>query len=536
MAFRNKIGEDVFNHKYMYREGGCGTWNELCEVLVHRVCAKYMTKIDIVQLIKYMQDMKFIPGGRYLYYAGREAAFYNNCYVMIAEDSREGWADLGYQHFMGLMCGGGITTNYHKIRPKGSSISKTGSEASGPIPLMMAMNEIGRHVKQGGSRRSALGAILPWTHSDIDDFLYIKNWDDETIRLKADNFNYPAPLDMTNVSVSFDDAWHNGDDDTIFNETILQACKTSEPGMTFNLGNDALDIGRNACMEVTSPWDSDVCNLGSVNMSRIDDLYEFQHVCKLANQFLICGTLEAELPYDKVKTVREMARKIGLGLMGVHEWLIKRGYRYAVSAELHEWLEMYRDSSTDADKFVRHLGISPLQKYRAIAPTGTLSILAGTSGGIEPVFSKGVKRRYLQGDVWVEEIYPDPTVKYMVDTYGIDPDTIESSMDLAKDVEKRVKFQYDIQKYVDMGISSTVNLPAWGSEYNNIDTVDDIAKIVRKYASGLRGITFYADGSRGGQPLTEVPYNEAVKHEGKHINNQIDFIEQVACKDGVCSI
>ena len=534
--FRNKIGEDVFKHKYMYREGGCGTWNELCEVLVDRVCSKYMTKVDQEQLVQYMKDMKFIPGGRYLYYAGRKAKFYNNCFTMIAEDTREGWADLSYKHFMGLMCGGGIGTYYGKIRPKGRSIAKTGGEASGPIPLMMAMNEIGRHVKQGGSRRSALYASLPWDHKDIDEFLNVKNWPKHIIDLKANDFNYPAPLDMTNVSVSYNTKWFEGEDDAVFNKNIEQACKTSEPGFAFNMYADSLDVARNACTEVTSMFDSDVCNLGSVNMSRIDSVYEFEDVCNLANQFLVCGTLEAELPYDKVALVREMSRKIGLGLMGVHEWLIKRGYKYEVVDELKNWLDVYETSEFQVDEFVASLGITPLAKYRAIAPTGTLSILAGTTGGIEPVFAKGTKRRYLKGTEWITEIYPDPTVKYMIDEYGVDPEDIESSVDLAKDVERRVKFQADIQGYVDMGISSTVNLPAWGTEYNNEDTIPYIAEIVRKYADKLRGITFYADGSRGGQPLTEIPWEDAVKYEGINNKEQILFMEQESCASGVCGI
>ena len=124
----------------------------------------------------------------------------------------------------------------------------------------------------------------------------------------------------------------------------------------------------------------------------------------------------------------------------------------------------------------------------------------------------------------------------MVDNYGVDPNDIESSMDLAKDVERRIKFQADIQQYVDMAISSTVNLPAWGSELNNEDTVKDIAKLVRKYASGLRGITFYADGSRGGQPLTEIPYEDAIKYEGVNNENQIIFMEENSCASGVCGI
>lgn len=253
MTFRNKIGAEVFKHKYQYREGGCGTWNELCEVLVKRVCQKYMTKVDMAKLTRYIQDMKFIPGGRYLYYAGREAKFYNNCFALIAEDTREGWAELSYKHFMGLMCGGGIGTYYGKVRPKGRSISKTGGEASGPLPLMMAMNEIGRHVKQGGSRRSALYASLPWNHKDIEEFLEIKNWPKHIIDLKANDFNYPAPLDMTNISVSYDTDWYEGTDDSVFLSNIRQAMQTSEPGFAFNLYENELDVARNAYL-VCALW------------------------------------------------------------------------------------------------------------------------------------------------------------------------------------------------------------------------------------------------------------------------------------------
>jgi ribonucleoside-diphosphate reductase alpha chain len=536
MAFRNKIGSDVFNHKYKYREGGCGTWEELSETLVERICNKYMTKIDMKTLKKYIKDMKFIPGGRYIYYAGRKALFINNCFTMIAEDSREGWADLGHKHFMALMCGGGVGTYYGKIRPKGCSISKTGGESSGTVPLMMSMNEIGRNVRQGGSRRSALWAGLPWDHGDINEFLYIKDWSEDVVKLKEKYFDHPAPLDVTNISVCYNTRWYEGDDDEVFNKNVLQACKTSEPGFAFNLYENECDVARNACTEVTSMFDGDVCNLGSVNMSRINSIDEFEDVCRLANMFLICGTLVAELPYEKVSLVREMSRKIGLGLTGVHEWLIKRNYKYEFNDELHKWMEAYKNSSIHADNFINILGITPLVKYRAVAPAGTLSILAGTSSGIEPIYAKGTKRKYLKGEEWVEETYVDPTVKFIIENNNIDHRDIETSMDLSKDVERRIKFQADMQDYVDMGISSTINLPAWDTEYNNENTVKDISLLIRKYAKRLRGLTFYADGSRGGQPLEQVPYEEAVKKETTNNKDQIIFMEETSCKGGSCGI
>src|SRR5262249_35824836 len=153
---------------------------------------------------------------------------------------------------------------------------------------------------------------------------------------------------------------------------------------------------RNACTEVTSEDDSDVCNLGSINMAEINSKEEFEAVVEHGTYFLVCGTLRADLPYAKVYKIREKNRRLGLGLMGIHEWLLKRGYGYEVTEELHEWLRIYKEASERAGKLLcDKLGISRPVAYRAIAPTGTIAIAAGTTTGIEPLFSVAYKRRYL---------------------------------------------------------------------------------------------------------------------------------------------
>ena len=101
----------------------------------------------------------------------------------------------------------------------------------------------------------------------------------------------------------------------------------------------------------------------------------------------------------------------------------------------------------------------------------------------------------------------------LIERYGVDPNSIQSALDLSTDYERRIKFQADIQDYVDMSISSTINLAAWGSEHNNDDKVGDFTRVLATYAPRLRGFTCYPDGSRGGQPLTAVPYEEAIKHK-----------------------
>jgi len=531
--FRTEFGKTIFYNKYSNPKGGCGTWEELCDTLVKRVCTGLMPPGDMTQLAAYMRDMKFIPAGRYLYYAGREAAFFNNCFSFIAEDSREGWADLGFKHFMALMVGGGCGTYYGKVRGYQEVISKTGGFASGPLPLMYAMNEIGRNVQQGGSRRSALYASLPYWHPDIAEFLGSKDWSKEAKDLKARDYNFPAPLDMTNISVQYDSEFSL--ESPAFIQNIRQGCQSGEPGMQFDLYTPD-EVGRNACAEFITDQDSDLCNLGSINMSRIEYIQEMKDVSYLAAQFLVCGSIKAELPYERCYGIRENHRKIGLGLMGVHEWMLRRNYKYGISFELHRWLQTYEIQSTKgADSLTHTLSSSDCVRYRSVAPAGSISILAGTTSGIEPLFATGIKRRFLEGNDWKYQYVVEPLAKYLV-SEGINPDTIETASDLSKDIERRISFQAEVQDYVDMGISSTLNLPSWGTEYNNEDTIEGITGIVRKYAPMLRGLTFYPDGSRGGQPLTAVSYNEALHKEGTTFQEDLEFLETVSCPSGSCGI
>ena len=538
--FRNTFGENIF--RYKYAQGPGDTWAKLSERLVEDVCgtrggtvAALMSKEDQKQLLEYMKDMKFLAGGRYLYYAGRPYKAYNNCYLLRAEeDTREEWSAVTWRAMSCLMTGGGIGIDYSRLRPSGKALSRTGGTASGPIPLMYAINEIGRNVMQGGSRRSAIYASLNWQHEDISAFLTAKNWSEVVREQKLKDFNFPGPLDMTNISVNYDDAALYGqgvlqklDECPVFIENCRQAMMTGEPGFSFNFGKKQNETLRNACTEVTSEDDSDVCNLGSINLGNITNLEEFRSVVSLASKFLVCGTLRADLPYDKVYKVREKNRRLGLGLMGIHEWLLQRGQKYEVTPELHEWLKVYEsESESSANEHCDRFYISRPVAYRAIAPTGSIGILAGTTTGIEPLFAVAYKRRFLtEGTKWKYQYVVDPTAQDLINRYSVKPENITSALDLSNNYEARIKFQADIQDYVDMSISSTINLPSWGSEANCEARLGEFVSTLAHYAPRLRGFTCYPDGSRGGQPLTSVPYEEAIKHKDAVYDEVIDICE-----------
>ena len=541
--FKTSFAERIFKQKYA--QGPNDNWDALAERLVEDVCGTrwgteraLMSDSDRKQLVEYIKTMAFLPGGRYLYYAGRPNHYYNNCFLLRGEeDTREEWGELVKRATNCLMTGGGIGVDYSRFRASGKPLSRTGGISSGPLPLANAINEIGRSVMQGGSRRSAIYASLNWLHEDIPLFLVAKNWSEDIKRMKEKDFNFPANLDMTNISINYDNKWkYNADRANLhtFVENCRQAMMTGEPGFSFNFDEKENETLRNACTEVTSEDDSDVCNLGSINLGNVTSLEEFRDVVSLASKFLVCGTLRADLPYDKVYKVREKNRRLGLGLMGIHEWLLKRGYGYEVVPELHEWLKVYKDESEQsANAHCERLYISKPVAYRAIAPTGSIGILAGTTTGIEPLFAVAYKRRYLtDGTKWKYEYVVDSTADLLIKEHGLDPDKIETAYKLSHDYEKRIKFQAGVQDYVDMSISSTINLPPWGSRANNESQVKAFAECLSKYAPRLRGFTAYPDGSRGGQPLTEVSYEEAMKHKG------VVFEESDICiisgKGGTC--
>ena len=162
MEFKTEFGEETYKNKYQQFPGE--TWGDRARTVVNFVCGDMhgathplMDKEDQAELVKCIENFEFMPGGRYLWYAGREAPFLNNCYLLrLLDDTREEWAGLTQRAMSCLMTGGGIGVDISVCRPSGRILKRTGGISSGPLPLLYTINEVGRNVMQGGSRRSAM--------------------------------------------------------------------------------------------------------------------------------------------------------------------------------------------------------------------------------------------------------------------------------------------------------------------------------------------------------------------------------------------
>lgn len=492
-----------------------------------------------------MVDRKFIPGGRYLYAAGRDLHQVNNCILLRPDDSREGWAELGYHADMATMTGAGIGAWYGDIRPAGAPIRKTGGVASGPMGLMRKINDGNRELLQGGNRRCAIWAGLPWDHGDIDDFITSKDWPDWLRERKEEDWTTPAPMDMTNISVTLDDAFfaaYNDPSDPrhdlahrVYWTALGHMLRHGEPGFTVDVGEHAGEVLRNACTEITSADDSDVCNLGSLVLPRFESPDEFGAAVRASVAFLTAGSVYSHVPYEKVAEVRERNRRLGLGLIGVHEFLMLHGVKYGTD-EAFEVLEPYMNEYARALEYAHEFqsehGLSLSKGATAIAPNGTIGIIAESTPSADPMFSAAERRTVKLANVhgpdrYEQHIVVDPVAKRMK-ALGVPSSLIEDAYTLSLAPERRLAQQAFLQGYIDHAISSTVNLPHVMTSETEVRSIGDE---LMKHLPKLRGITFYPEGARAGQPRMPVDLDWALENEG----TRFEGTEEI-CAGGVCGV
>ncbi|OPY31765.1 MAG: ribonucleotide-diphosphate reductase subunit alpha [Methanomassiliicoccales archaeon PtaU1.Bin124] len=500
-----------------------------------------------------MSSLTFMPNSPTLMNAGTRLQQLAACFVIPVEDSIEGifdavkWAAVVHQS------GGGTGFSFSRLRPSGDIVASTFGTSSGPISFMRVFDIATDAVKQGGRRRGASMGVLRVDHPDIISFIKAKL--DKT---SLANFNISV-----GVSDKFMEAvkrgerydlinphnggvWGTADARQVFDELCHSAWSSGDPGLLFldemNRHNPTPFLGQfettNPCGEVPLlPFEA--CNLGSVNLARLlsrdgdIDWERFDDAVYVAVRFLDDVIDASRYPLPQIDAVVKGNRKIGLGLMGFADILLRWGIRYGNRESLDvakRIISRMKDLAEEASEELAsergdfpNIDGSQISGHRrnatvlSIAPTGTISIIAGCSSGIEPIFSFQLERHVMEGaellernDILANALDEAKVDKEMVfrqlrmgmrlsDLPGV-PDHIREVFVTAHDVapKDQVRVQAKFQDYVDNAVSKTINLRSTES----VETIRDV--YLEAYEMKCKGITVYRDGSKPGQVLTSA--------------------------------
>jgi len=531
------------------------------------VSASELGKIE-QEFFDMMSNLEFLPNSPTLMNAGRPLGQLSACFVLPVEDTMEGIFESIKNAALIHKSGGGTGFSFSRLRPKGSAVNSTGGVASGPVSFMKVFNAATEAVKQGGTRRGANMGILRVDHPDIREFITCKQ-DNSDIT----NFNISIGITENFMKAVEDDKEYELIDPNtkkvvrkerareIFNMIVDNAWNNGEPGIVFldriNKDNVVPELGEiestNPCGEQPLlPYES--CNLGSINLSimvkksgnkQAVDFDRLRNTVWKAVHFLDNVIDVNKYPLPEIDRMTKGTRKIGLGVMGWADMLCKLNIPYNSQQALdlaEKVMHFIREESRKASmELAEKKGVFPLYdksiykelgiKLRnatttTIAPTGTLSIIAGVSSGIEPLFAISYVRNVMDNDELVEVnplfkkiatedgFYTDELMRKIARKGSIKdfpeiPKAVREVFVTAHDVspEYHVRMQAAFQKYTDNAVSKTVNLP-------HSATKDDVRSVFElAYKTNCKGVTLYRDGSRESQVLNIGAVN--TKESGK---------------------
>ena len=552
------LGADVLKNKYL-------TPDENHPYELWQRAAKAMASVEKTlqskehweaQFFSILEDFRFVPGGRIMHGAGRDdiKSTLNNCYVVAIEsDSIKAIYQAVQDEALTYKYGGGCGHDLSILRPSGDAIGGTGGESCGPVGFMNLFSENTNTIAQHG-RRGANMQTMRVDHPDIEKFIEIKNSDVNMV--KYSNISVQLTHEFMRAvekDTSFDLRWGGTVYKTInakelWDKIVQAAHNSAEPGLLFwdtmreyhNAEYCSPLVSTNPCAEQPLP-NGGCCNLGAINLERFVDadgnfmIEDFKETVAIATRFLD-NVVDYNLERHALDIQKENAindRRIGLGILGLGDMLVKMGIKYDSEDGLQtvdQVMELFRNKAYETSvqlaqekgsfpnfkwsgykksKFVKNLpkhirddiektGIRN-STISTVAPTGSGAIVARVTSGIEPIFETSYKRRVKRNDgygrTFDEYKVVHPTIKKL---FG-DDENLPEHIVTAHNIDPyfRVKMQGIVQKYIDSSISSTVNL----AEDTPVETVADI--YITAYKAGLKGITVYREGAREGILITE---------------------------------